>query len=235
MPTVDVAAPPQALGDLILGLRDSKQVLAREAVAWSVRAPSLETGIALAAQAQDEFGHAQVLTALHVHGFANGSSRSAAERGRAERVGLGDPLAHPAALLFEPHTQSWPDMVALMCLWDGAVTVMLEALAASSFAPLRNPIGKMCEEEAKHWIFAHGAAADLMAREGQVPAALREACKALLPRVRHWFEAIGDLAPLRREGVVPDTVPMARYASRLGPLLEDMKLTWPAPDAAGAQ
>jgi len=228
MTTVDVAAPPQALGDLILGLRDSKQVLAGETTRWAVRAPSLETGIMLAAQAQDELGHAQVLTALHAHEFAD------SEEG-AERVGLGDPLNHPAALPFEPHTQSWPDMVALLCLWDGALTVMLEALAASSFAPLRNSIGKMCEEEAKHWFFAHGAAADLMAREGQVPEALREACKAMLPRVRHWFGAIGDLAPLRRDGVVPDAVPMARYASRLGPLLEDMKLTWPASDVAGAQ
>jgi hypothetical protein len=49
------------------------------------------------------------------------------------------------------------------------------------------------------------------------------------------LDEIGDLASLRREGLLPDAVPMARFASRLGPLLEDMKLTWPAPAGAGAR
>jgi 1,2-phenylacetyl-CoA epoxidase catalytic subunit len=228
MATVKTAAAPKALAHLILGLRDCKQILARETTNWSVRAPSLETGIALAAQAQDELGHAQVLAALHGHEFAKGGQRT-------ERVGFHDPVDHPAALPFAPRTQSWPDMVALLYLWDSAIGVILEALAASSLASLRNPVGKMCEEEAKHWIFARGAAADLMARDGRVPEAFREACKAMLPRVQGWFAAIGDMEQLRRDGVVPDAVPMARYASRLGPLLEDMKLTWPAPVVAGGQ
>ncbi len=222
MTTVETAAAPVALASLILALRESKQVLAREMTMWMIRAPTLETGIALAALAQDELGHAQMLAAVHAHEFRGGDDE------RSKRVTLDDPLTHPAALPFAPRTESWPEMVALMCLWDSAVTTILEALAESSFAPLHNTIGKMCDEETHHWIFARGAAADLMARDGQVPKALRDSCKALIPRVQRWFEEVGDLARLRRDGLVPDTVPMARYASRIGPILEDMKLTWPA-------
>ena len=218
---------PAALGPLILGLRDSKLILAGEMTHWMIRAPTLETGIALAALAQVELGHAQMLNAVHANEFSG-------EGKRAKRVVFGDEITHPAALPFVPRTKSWPEMVALMCLWDSALASILEALAASSYTPLHNTIGKMCEEEASHWIFARGAAADLMARDGRVPEALTEACRALIPRVQRWFETIGDLSRLRREGLVPDTVPMARYASRLGPMLEDMKLAWRAPAAAGA-
>lgn len=218
---------PTALAPLILGLRDSKQILAREMTMWMIRAPSLETGIALAALAQVELGHAQMLAAVHANEFAGGGKR-------AKRVMFDDELTHPAALPFAPRTESWPEMVALMCLWDSAVASILEALSTSSFTPLHNTMGKMCEEEASHWIFARGAAADLMARDGRVPEALIEECKALIPRVQRWFETIGDLTRLRREGLVPDTVPMARYASRIGPLLEEMKLAWRAPAVARA-
>lgn len=218
---------PDALGPLILGMRDSKMILAREMTQWTIRAPTLETGIALAALAQVELGHAQMLSAVHANEFSGDAKR-------AKRVTFNDEITHPAALPFLPRTQSWPEMVALMCLWDSALASILEALAVSSYAPLHNTIGKMCEEEASHWIFARGAAADLMARDGRVPEALTASCKALIPRVQRWFETIGDLTHLRREGLVPDTVPMARYASRLGPLLEDMKLAWRAPAAAGA-
>ena len=221
------SAAPEALGSLILGLRDSKLILAREMTQWMIRAPSLETGIALAALAQVELGHAQMLTAVHANEFSGDAER-------AKRVMLDDELTHPAALPFAARTKSWPEMVALMCLWDSAVATVLEALAASSFTPLHNTISKMCDEESDHWIFARGAAADLMARDGRVPEALTEACKALIPRVQRWFATIGDLAQLRRDGLVPDTVPMARYASRLGPLLEEMKLAWLAPAAATA-
>jgi ring-1,2-phenylacetyl-CoA epoxidase subunit PaaC len=221
-------SPPAALGHLILGLRDSKQILAREMTMGAIRAPSLETDIALAAMAQDELGHAQMLAAIHVHEFAGDGER-------AERVRLDDPATHPAALPFSPRTESWPEMVALLCLWDSAVATILDALAASSFTTLHNTLGKMRDEEAHHWIFARAAAADLLARDGGAPKALRDACKAMLPRVQHWLDEIGDLASLRREGLVPDAVPMARFASRLGPLLEDMKLTWPAPAGAGAR
>lgn len=218
---------PAALEPLILGLRDSKLILAREMTQWMIRAPTLETGIALAALAQVELGHAQMLNAVHANEFSGDTKR-------AKRVMFDDEITHPAALPFAPRTESWPEMVALMCLWDSAVASILEALAASSFTPLHKTIGKMCEEEADHWIFARGVAADLMARDGRVPEALTEACRTLIPRVQRWFEAIGDLTRLRRNGLVPDTVPMARYASRIGPLLEEMKLAWRAPAAAGA-
>lgn len=218
----------ESLGALTIGLRDSKQILAREMTRWMIRAPTLETDIALAALAQDELGHAQVLAALHAHEFAGDDSR-------AERVGLYDASTHPAALPFAAPTESWPEMVALMCLWDSAIATILEALAESSFDPLCKATAKMSQDEAHHWIFARAAAADLMARDGRVPDALRAACKAMVAKVQRWFVDIADLDHLSREGLVPDVVPMARYASRIGPILEDMKLTWPTPPDSGAR
>jgi ring-1,2-phenylacetyl-CoA epoxidase subunit PaaC len=227
MAQVEKDSLPPTFGDLILGLRESKQILAREMTMWSVRAPTLETGIALAALAQDELGHAQRLAALHASKFVG-------ERDHAERVSFNDALTHPAVRPFAPRTGSWPEMVALMCLWDSAVTTILEAAAASSYAPMRNAVARMCDHEVRHWIFAHGAASDLLARDGRVPEALREACIALWPRVQKWFGEIGDLGALFQAGLLSGTAPTERYASRIGPFLEEMKITLPEPATANA-
>jgi ring-1,2-phenylacetyl-CoA epoxidase subunit PaaC len=219
---------PNAVKDLTLALRDSKQVLGRVMVSWMVRGPSLETNNAVAALAQEELGHAQVLTGVYEREFVGQKG------GSSERVSLKDPITHPAVKQFEKPRQSWFEVVALLCLWDTAVTTTIEALGASSFAPLQHISAKMCQEEGNHWIFASAAAADLLARGPQVAASFRDACARLLPEVDCWCRDIADMDQLRRDGVIADAVPLATFASKVGPILESLKLTWPSPGAAAA-
>jgi ring-1,2-phenylacetyl-CoA epoxidase subunit PaaC len=50
--------------DLILIMADSKRLLGTRYAEWILGAPELETGIACASMAQDEWGHARLLYAL---------------------------------------------------------------------------------------------------------------------------------------------------------------------------
>ena len=50
--------------DLILVLADTKRLLGTRYAEWILGAPELETGIACASMAQDEWGHARLLYAL---------------------------------------------------------------------------------------------------------------------------------------------------------------------------
>jgi hypothetical protein len=93
----------------------------------------------------------------------------------------------------------------------------------------------MCQEEANHWIFARAAAAELMARGSRVSETLREACKRLIPEVDRWFQDISDIDSLRRDGVIADGLPLASFASKIGPILEQLDLTWPARQHAPAE
>lgn len=221
----------EAVGQLTLGLRDSKQVLSRVMVRWMVRAPSLETDIALAALAQEELGHAQVLAGIYNRNFAGGGTGEEAS----ERVTLNDAVMHPAVRPFDRVYETWPEAVALLCLWDSAVTTMFDSLTASSFTPLRHVAAKMCQEEANHWVFARAAAVDLIQRGSHVSESLRIACKQLIPEVDRWFRDIADIDALRRDAVIADSLPLATFAGRLGPILEDLKLTWPARHGATAE
>ena len=54
------AADREALEALLLGLADDEFVLAERYTEWQVRAPTLESDLALANIAQDELGHARL-------------------------------------------------------------------------------------------------------------------------------------------------------------------------------
>jgi ring-1,2-phenylacetyl-CoA epoxidase subunit PaaC len=219
----------EAVKNLTLGLCESKLILSRVMVSWMIRGPSLEADNAIAALAQEELGHAQVLTGIYERNFTSKKEEST------ERVNLKSPLTHPAVRPFERPRQSWPEVVALLCLWDTALTTVIDGLSSSSFVPLRHVASKMCQEEGNHWIFARAAAADLLARGPHVATSFREACKRLLPEVDRWFNDIADIDRLRRDGVIADAVPLASFASKVGPILEDLKLSWPSRGAAAAE
>ncbi len=221
MTVIDALDLDPALGGVILNLGQSKQVLAREVSAWTLRAPWLEAGITLAKIAQDELGHGQVLAQMHADHFSSGRKRSV-------RVGLRDEITHPAVQPFAARTESWPDLVALMCFWDQAIAAVLETLTQPTTLPLRNSIAKMCKDEQYHWLFAHGSARELLARDGRAPEAFVQASKALTPKIRRWFDSVGDLGRFFGAGIESQTTPLARYASRVGPLLEELNVSWPA-------
>ena len=220
MTVVDAKRPAQDLGNAILNLSQSKQILARETTAWTLRAPWLEAGITLAKIAQEELGHAQLLANFHADHFAGG-------RKWTEPVGLKGEIDHPDVVPFAALTASWPEFIALMCFWDCAVATGLETLTGLGDLPIGNSISKMSKDEERHRLFAQGSARELLARGGQVQEAFKQAADVVVPKVGDWLDSFTDQEWLQRAETGPKAAPRERYLDRVGPLLADLKLTWP--------
>jgi ring-1,2-phenylacetyl-CoA epoxidase subunit PaaC len=172
---------PLGARDLILVLADSKRLLGTRYAEWILGAPELETGIACASMAQDEWGHARLLYAL-LKEFGDDVDRL--EHGR-------EPHEYANLELLDRAAESWADFVALNALVDIALTVQLQALTQSSYAPLRQRVGKLIEEERFH--AAHGIAwARRLASTPDGAAELSRAVRSALPVVLRWFGSPGS-------------------------------------------
>ena len=119
--------------DLILVLADTKRLLGMRYAEWILGAPALEAGIACASMAQDEWGHGRLLYAL-LKDF--GDDVEQLEHGR-------EADAYRNIELLDTSPTSWPDLVVVNALVDAAVSVQLEALRESDYAPLRQRVGKI--------------------------------------------------------------------------------------------
>ncbi len=167
----------QALRDLVLVLADSKRLLGFRYGAWILGAPELETGIACAAMAQDEWGHARLLYAL-LKDFGDDVERL--EHGRQS-----DEYFSLQVLDREP--DDWAGVVALNAFADTALSVQLDALRDCCYLPLRQRTEKLLAEEQYHR--AHGVAwARRYAGAGlEARTELAERARAMLPALLAWF------------------------------------------------
>ncbi|MGH7482052.1 MAG: Phenylacetic acid catabolic protein, partial [Longimicrobiales bacterium] len=202
-----------AVRDLILCLADSKRLLGMRYAGWILGAPELEAGIAAASMAQDEWGHSRLLYAL-LRDF--GDDVEKLEHGR-------EPSEYCSMEALDGEPASWPELVALNALADAALTVQFEALRRSSYAPLRQRVDKLLEEERFHG--AHGAAW-FRRLAGATPAARRavaDAVRSLQPSLLAWFGPDSDRArALVNAGVVDaagDEL-RERYRERTASLIE---------------
>lgn len=215
-----------AVRDLILVLADSKRLLGYRYAEWMLGAPELETGIACSSMAQDEWGHARLLYAL-LKGFDD--DVEALEHGR-------EPDAYRNLPVLDRGAESWPEVVALMTLVDGALSTQFEALRGSRYEPLRQRVEKLLEEERFH--AAHGAAWVRRLADGTDASrtALRDAMEAVLPVVLQWFGPDSDGARELTETGVVDAAGSSirqRFLDRVGPLLEQAGATAPEPGFDG--
>ena len=202
-----------AVRDLILVLADTKRLLGYRYAEWMLGAPELETGIACSSMAQDEWGHARLLYAL-MKGFDE--DPETLEHGR-------EPDAYSNMSILDEPASSWPEVVVLMALADGAVTVQFEALRDSTYEPLRQRVEKLVEEERFH--AAHGRAwfRRLAGGTDASREALRKATDRALPVVMAWFGPDSErAASLEAAGVMDGSgsALRSRYVSRVAELLE---------------
>lgn len=207
----------EGVRDLILVLADSKRLLGYRYAEWMLGAPELETGIACSSMAQDEWGHARLLYAL-LKGFDD--DVDALEHGR-------DPDAYRNMAVLDEPAESWPDVVALMTLADGALSVQFEALRESAYEPLRQRVDKLLEEERFH--DAHGRAWFRRLAEGSTASrnALRSSVERMLGPVLGWFGPDSDRsARLEDSGVVSQrgSALRDRLLDRIAPLLQSVDL-----------
>jgi ring-1,2-phenylacetyl-CoA epoxidase subunit PaaC len=219
----EATGPAEA--NLLLVLGDNKYWLGRHLSEWAVGSPSLEVGVACAAVAQGELGQARVLYPL-LQELAFPGPVDPAERARAYRV----------SLLDQPFP-TWPHAVAALLLVDGALTVMLEALAGGGYAALARRVPRMLEEEAFHRDFAEGRVRELVALPGGRDR-LQARVDASLAEVLCWFGRPGEpgVEALRGRGVLDadNRELRRRWLDRVAPVLEEAGIELDLPrDPAG--
>ncbi|MGH7481183.1 MAG: 1,2-phenylacetyl-CoA epoxidase subunit PaaC [Longimicrobiales bacterium] len=202
-----------AVRDLILCLADSKRLLGMRYAGWILGAPELEAGIAAASMAQDEWGHARLLYSL-LRDFGDDVEKLEHGREAADYRSMEALDAEPAG---------WPGFVALNALADTALSVQFEALRGSSYAPLRQRVEKLLDEERFHQ--AHGAAwfRRLAAASEPAKQAVTDAAAALQPLLLAWFGPDSERARELLDADVVDAAGSelrARYLGRVAPLLE---------------
>ncbi|MGH7503184.1 MAG: 1,2-phenylacetyl-CoA epoxidase subunit PaaC [Longimicrobiales bacterium] len=216
-----MAGRTEVVRDLILALADSKRLLGMRYAGWILGAPELETGIACASMAQDEWGHGRLLYSL-LKDFDDDVDRLEHGREAAEYRNIEMLDRAPA---------TWPDLVVANAFVDRTISVQLDALSESSWAPVRQRVGKMLDEERFH--AAHGEAwFRRLARGGDVArTALTMAAEAALPIVLRWYGPDSDHdRQLVEDGVTnaPASGLRDRLIGHVGPLLDEIGL-----DAAG--
>lgn len=188
---------------LILTLADNKRLLGIRYSDWMLGAPTLETGIAASSMAQDEWGHGRLTYAL-LSDFGEDPKQIEHEREAAEYRSMG---------AFDRPFASWAEMIAAALILDTALTVQYAALAESRYAPARNRVQKLLDEEVFHFQYATGWAQKLAAAAGTRDA-LAEAAGRFLPLALHWLGRGPEGDELR-----------SRYLAKVGPELQRIGLS----------
>jgi ring-1,2-phenylacetyl-CoA epoxidase subunit PaaC len=169
----------EAVKDLLLRLADDELVLAERYTEWQVRAPTLESDISLANIAQDELGHARLWYNV-VETFGYDETDLIWERDAED-------FRHSTLVELPFEEGDWADAVVRSYLYDVAEDIQLRALEDSTYAPIRDRVGKVLGEEDYHLEFAESwmehLAADDEAREK-----LQDALDRLYPYALTLFE-----------------------------------------------
>jgi ring-1,2-phenylacetyl-CoA epoxidase subunit PaaC len=132
----------EAVRTFLLRLADDELVVAERYTEWQVRAPTLESDIALANIAQDELGHARLWYEL-VKDFGYDETDLIWERDPAE-------FRHSTLVELPFEEGDWADPVVRGYLYDVAEDVRLHALEDSAVASIRDRVGKVLDEEEYH-------------------------------------------------------------------------------------
>ena len=150
--------------EFVIGFSDSE---------WTGIAPILEEDVAISSLAQDELGHAQALYELLAQLLDDGRDADAIAYDRA-------PDEYRHARLLDHGRGDWAMTIARRYLYDTADAARLEALATSSFGPLRELVDKIRREERYHVMHV-----DDVARAPRRPRAASRA-SGCSPRSTSW-------------------------------------------------
>ena len=177
-----------AVESLLFRLADDELVLAERYAEWQVRAPTLESDISLANIAQDELGHGRLWYQV-LQGFGHDETDLIWERDA-------DEFRH-STLVEQPFPDGdWADAVVRGYLYDVAEDLRLHALEGSSFAPIRDRVGKVLTEEEYHLEYA-GNWLERLAAEEQGRKRLQAALDRLYPHALTLFEPVDADAEAR--------------------------------------
>ena len=164
----------EAILQILIRLADAKYCLGRRYGHWSCSGPTLEASVAAASMAGDEVGHARVLYPLFKK-FENAPK---------EMVVVADRLNFEVPDFLKKDWKKWTDFVAVSCIFDTAMTVVLNSLKNSSFEFFSSRMGKMLQEENYHEIFSSGWFS-LLAEESKKD--LQDAVDKIYEETISWF------------------------------------------------
>jgi ring-1,2-phenylacetyl-CoA epoxidase subunit PaaC len=223
-----VSAPPATgLAELLLSMADDEFVIGFSDSEWTGIAPLLEEDVAMSSLAQDELGHAAALYGLL--GELTGTDPDAIAYDR-------EPGAYRHCRLLDHGRGDWAMTIARRFLYDSADGIRLEGLAAGSWAPLTELVGKLIREERYHRMHA-AAWLDRLARtDGEPRDRLIAALATLAPDAATVFTSLPGEQALLDAGVLD--APMAeledRWRASIAPTFVELDLPMP-PEARDAE
>ncbi|HUP54987.1 MAG TPA: 1,2-phenylacetyl-CoA epoxidase subunit PaaC [Methylomirabilota bacterium] len=133
----------RALALLLLSMADDEFVIGFSDSEWTGIGPILEEDVAISSLAQDELGHAQALYGLFADVVGDGRDADAVAYDR-------PPAGYVHARLLDHPRGDWAATIVRRWLYDTADAARLEALADSSYQPLRELVMKLRREERYH-------------------------------------------------------------------------------------
>jgi ring-1,2-phenylacetyl-CoA epoxidase subunit PaaC len=221
---VTALAAPATTGlvELVRSMADDEFVIGFSDSEWTGIAPLLEEDVAMSSLAQDELGHAAALYGLL--GELTGTDPDALAYDR-------EPDEYRHCRLLDHGRGDWAMTIARRFLYDSADAIRLEALAAGSWLPLAELIGKLVREERYHRMHA-GAWLDRLARSrGEGRDRLLAALTDLAPDAATVFAPLPWEAALLDDGVID--APMgdleARWRASIAPTFAELDLPMPPP------
>ncbi len=219
----------EAFRELMYRLADDEYVIAERDIEWQIYAPTLESDLALANIAQDEFGHARLWYDL------------AQETGLSEAECLWEKPAgdwrHSTLVELPYNKGDWADPILRSYLYDTAERLRVEALADSSVAPVADRVQKILDEERYHrehaqsWLerLTHGGDTDAGSEESH--AKVQNALVRLFPHALTIFAPGEHEETIVAEEFRTETLDDLRreWLEEVIPYLESLDLTVPEP------
>jgi ring-1,2-phenylacetyl-CoA epoxidase subunit PaaC len=225
-------ATRSALSLLLLAMADDEFVIGFSDSEWTGIAPMLEEDVAISSIAQDELGHAQALYRLLAE---------VADDGRdADAIAYDRPVeGYYHARLLDHERGDWAATIARRYLYDTADAIRLDALADSSYEPLRELAGKVRREERYHQMHVTAWLERLATTPGEPRARLLDAFERLAGDAATVLSPLPDELSLVMAGIIDATGTEldARWRALIGPVLErlDLPRSLPLPDPSTAR
>jgi ring-1,2-phenylacetyl-CoA epoxidase subunit PaaC len=216
------APPTTELTDLLRSMADDEFVIGFSDSEWTGIAPLLEEDVAMSSLAQDELGHASALYGLLSELTGTDPDALAYDR---------EPDAYRHCRLLDHGRGDWAMTISRRFLYDSADGIRLDALAAGSWAPLAELVGKLVREERYHRMHA-GAWLDRLGRnDGEPRNRLLKALAELAPDAATVFTPLPGEPALLEAGILD--APMAkleqRWRASIAPVFADLHLPMPPP------
>jgi ring-1,2-phenylacetyl-CoA epoxidase subunit PaaC len=218
------AAPSAALDGLLRSLADDEFVIGFSDSEWTGIAPLLEEDVAMSSLAQDELGHAAALYGLLASLTGTDADALAFDR---------EPNEYRHARLLDHGRGDWAMTIARRYLYETSDAVRLEALAAGSWVPLADLVGKIRREERYHSMHIEAWLDRLAHADGEARERLVGALSALGPDAGTVFTTLPDEPALLAAGILaaPMTELESRWRAAIAPTMSRLGLPPPPPVA----